>query len=147
MRFLHEPFQGKGHFAFRLLLPSRATIKAFVLRALRPDLTEINGPFHLPFYTRHHFAKVINGAGRSGIIWELNAKKAKCFGSFPPLMAGHKNNGRTDNSHAICPYIHITEISGNPHVYLHTHSNRQICLLRCKIETGNWQKKHSNVLL
>ena len=69
MRFLHEPFQGKGHFAFRLLLPSRATIKAFVLRALRPDLTEINGAFHLPFYTSSHFAKVING-GSGGIIWE-----------------------------------------------------------------------------
>ena len=69
MRFLHEPFQGKGHFAFRLLLPSRAAIKAFVLRALRPDLTEINGAFHLPFYTSSHFAKVING-GSGGIIWE-----------------------------------------------------------------------------
>ena len=72
MRFLDEPFQGKGHFAFRLLLLSRATIKAFVLRALRPDLTEINGAFHLPFYTAaagSHFAKVING-GSGGIIWE-----------------------------------------------------------------------------
>ena len=47
----------------------------------------------------------------------MNAEKAKCFGSFPPLMAGHKNNGRTDKSHAKSPYIHITELSGNPHVF------------------------------
>ena len=114
--------------------------KGLCPRSIRPDLTEINGPFHLPFYTppaplcksyqwrrrreRHNLG--------------VNAKKAKCFGSFPPLMAGHKNNGRTDNSHAICPYIHITEISGNPHVYLHAHTITQIYLLKCEI---NWQKK------
>ena len=43
--------------------------KGLCPRGIRPDLTEINGPFHLPFYTRRlgHFAKVINS--RSGIIW------------------------------------------------------------------------------
>ena len=48
----------------------------------------------------------------------VNAKRQNVLAAFPPLMARHKNNGRTDKSPAICPYnTHITEVSENPHVF------------------------------
>ena len=56
--------------------------KGLCPRGIRPDLTEINGPFHLPFYTRRlgHFAKVINS--RSGIIWEWMQKRQNVLAAF-----------------------------------------------------------------
>ena len=44
----------------------------------------------------------------------VNAKRGNVLPAFPPLIAGHKNNGRTDKSGTVCPYnTHNTAISGN----------------------------------
>ena len=74
----------------------------------------------------------------------VNAEKAKCFGSFPPLMAGHKNNGRTDKSHAKSPYIHITEVSGNPHVFAHAYRCTQKYNKSYRFRNDSYQRKNSS---
>ena len=65
-------------------------------------------------------------------------------------MAGHKNNGRTDKSHAKSPYIHITEVSVNPHVFAHAYRCTQNTLWRYNIKvtdvfrTDSYQRKNSS---
>ena len=67
----------------------------------------------------------LHGSGRQSLCksyqwreWRhnlgVNAKRENVLPAFPPLIAGHKNNGRTDKSGTVCPYnTHNTAISGN----------------------------------
>ena len=94
-------------------------------------------------FTRRHFAKVINGPRQERHNLGVNAKRQNVLAAFPPLMARHKNNGRTDKSPAICPYnTHITEVSENPHVFARKYKHKILHTFEEKI---NINVKHTYI--